>query len=76
MNCKIHNQPKTMVCAGCADTMCAMCAEYIDGNWFCQNCAIRERKIAAGMNLRDIMAVNLMEQNYSEETGDTDFAEV
>jgi hypothetical protein len=66
MNCKIHNQPLTMICARCADTMCPMCAEYIDGSWFCPKCAVRERRFAAGLDYHNIMAPSTHDFDFTE----------
>lgn len=75
MKCKIHHQPLTMNCARCADTMCPMCAEYIDGSWFCPKCAVRERRFAAGLDYHNIMAPKSGESARFEDTPDFDFSE-
>ena len=72
MNCKIHDQPLTMSCTRCADTMCPACAEYIDGNWFCPKCAVGERRFAAGLEYHNIMAPAGADYAYGEETFDSD----
>jgi hypothetical protein len=33
-----------------------MCAELIDGSWFCPDCAIDERRIIAGLSYRRFAA--------------------
>jgi hypothetical protein len=52
MKCTLHNQPCRIVCTRCADITCSMCAESIDGSWFCPDCAIDERRTAAGLSYR------------------------
>ena len=47
MKCRLHNQPHRTVCARCDDLICSMCAEAVDGSWFCPDCAVEERKAAA-----------------------------
>ena len=76
MKCKIHNQPKTLTCARCDDSVCPMCAEYIDGSWFCPHCAVKERRIAAGLDYRDIMAIGMVEPSPGDEATDFDVAEI
>ena len=61
MTCKVHSQPRSMVCSRCADNMCPMCAEYIDGSWFCPHCAAGERRIAAGIDYEDLIAIGIAE---------------
>ena len=75
MDCRIHDRSKEMVCSRCADTMCSLCAEFIDGNWFCPECAIDERRIAAGLNYRHLVAVSYGETAYGEEPAETGFGE-
>jgi hypothetical protein len=48
--------------------MCSMCAEYIGGSWFCPTCAIKERRIAAGLDF-DLMATGLADSGLAEEAG-------
>lgn len=61
-----------MICSRCADTMCPLCAEFIDGNWYCPECAIAERRIAAGLNYRDFILVRYGEPAYEDEaSGDS-----
>jgi hypothetical protein len=67
MECKIHTNAKEMVCSRCADMMCALCAEFIDGNWYCPDCAISERRIAAGLNYGRLVAAGYGEPPFSEE---------
>ena len=47
--------------------MCPMCAEYIDGSWFCPHCATKERRIAAGIDYQDLIAIGLEETVPDEE---------
>lgn len=74
MRCKIHDQPATMVCARCNDLMCPLCAEFINGAWFCPKCAVVERRFAAGLRYRDIMTPGrgdvLMDENLGEAEGE------
>lgn len=73
MKCHIHNQPFTMTCARCADTMCPKCAEYIDGSWYCPECAVKERRFAAGLNdYRDFILLGRGEYVGGEEASDID----
>jgi hypothetical protein len=74
MKCKLHDEPKEKTCARCSDAMCPRCAEYIDGSWFCPQCAIRERGIAAGMDYYALMATGTGEPVYAEEIGEPDLA--
>jgi hypothetical protein len=67
MTCKVHGQPKSMTCYRCTDNMCPMCAEYIDGSWFCPLCAAKERRIAAGIDYQDLIAIGLEETVPDEE---------
>lgn len=75
MNCRLHNQQMDMVCARCADNMCPMCAEYINGAWFCPQCAIKERGIAAGLDYYDMMAASTGGPIYRDEAADLDVTE-
>ena len=72
MRCKIHNKPATMVCARCGDSMCPLCAEFIDGAWFCPDCAIEERRFIAGLRYRDIMIPTNGEGFMEETSGEAD----
>lgn len=74
--CKVHGQPKSMTCSRCSDNMCPMCAEYIDGSWFCPHCATRERRIAAGIEYQDLVAIELDESMLLEETIEGEIAEL
>lgn len=56
MKCELHNQPRRMTCARCDDLMCSMCAEFIDGSWFCPECATEERRITSGLEYYRIAA--------------------
>ena len=56
MKCRLHNQPRRMVCARCDNSMCSMCAEVVDGAWFCPDCAVEERRIATGKVYRRFAA--------------------
>ena len=56
-----------MICSRCADIMCPLCAEFIDGNWYCPECAILERKIAAGLDYRTLLVVGSTEPAYGSE---------
>jgi Zn finger protein HypA/HybF involved in hydrogenase expression len=76
MVCKIHGQPRSMTCSRCADNMCPMCAEYIDGSWFCPNCAVRERRIAAGLDYQDLMSIGYGESGSGEETAEGEAGEL
>ncbi len=67
MTCKVHGQPKGMACSRCTDNMCPMCAEYIGGSWFCPHCATKERRIAAGIDYEDLIAIGLEETVPDEE---------
>ena len=69
MTCKLHNKPKETVCARCSDAVCPKCAEYIDGNWYCPQCAIRERGIAAGLDYFALAAVGTGEADYADDIG-------
>jgi hypothetical protein len=53
-----------------------MCAEYIDGSWFCPHCAVKERRIAAGLDYRGIMAIGMVEPSSGDEAGESDVAEL
>jgi hypothetical protein len=75
MVCKIHGQPKSMTCSRCGDTMCPMCAEYIDGTWFCSHCALKERRIAAGIEYQDLIAIGFGDPGSEEPTGEGDITE-
>jgi hypothetical protein len=55
--------------------MCSICAEYIDGNWFCPDCAILERKIAAGLDYRDFISVQYAEPTYREDATEKEIGE-
>ena len=68
MTCKLHNKSKEIVCTRCADLVCPECAEYIDGSWFCPQCAIRERGIAAGLDYFALVGVGAGESTYVDET--------
>ena len=76
MRCKLHNQPCRMVCTRCAEVMCSMCAELIDGSRFCPDCAIDERRIAAGLSYRRFAADIGHEQAYREGIHEYEVAEV
>jgi hypothetical protein len=75
MRCKIHDQPLTMTCEGCSDNMCPACAEYIDGRWFCPRCAVKERRIAAGLDYYDQMAIGFGDSGYESEAGSSGVAD-
>ena len=75
MICKVHGQPKSMTCSRCSDNMCPMCAEYIDGSWFCPRCATSERRLAAGIEYQDLLALGLGESAPGEEIIEGDIAE-
>ena len=75
MICKIHGQPKSMTCTRCSDAVCPMCAEYIDGSWFCPHCAPAERRIAAGSDYLNPMAVGLGDGLSAEESPQVDIPE-
>jgi hypothetical protein len=55
--------------------MCPMCAEYIGGSWFCPSCAASERRIAAGIEYQELLALSLGESAPGEETTEGDIAE-
>jgi hypothetical protein len=44
-----------------------MCAEYIDGSWFCPHCAAKEHRIAAGIDFQDLIAIGLEEALPADE---------
>jgi hypothetical protein len=44
-----------------------MCAEYIDSSWFCPTCAARQRRVAAGLDYQDLIAIGLGEALPDEE---------
>jgi hypothetical protein len=75
MDCKLHNKPKSMTCLRCSADMCPRCAEFIDGSWFCPECAVTERRIAAGLNYQDLLATGMGETPYVEDSGESDIAE-
>jgi hypothetical protein len=76
MNCKLHDKPKEIVCARCADAVCPKCAEYIDGSWFCPQCAIRERGIAAGLDYFALVGAGTGEPAYVDEVVEPDNGEL
>jgi hypothetical protein len=54
-----------------------MCAEYIDGSWYCPTCAIKERRFAAGLeDYREFMLMGPGEHFGGEESGDLDKGEL
>ena len=67
MTCKVHDQPRSMICSRCTDNMCPMCAEYIDGSWFCPGCAAKERRLVAGLDYQDLIAIGLADALPDEE---------
>ena len=75
MTCTVHGQPKSMTCSRCSDSVCPMCAEYIDGSWFCPHCATSERRISAGIDYQDLMAIASGESMSGEETIEGEIAE-
>ncbi len=75
MKCKLHNQPRRIICIRCADVICSMCAEYIEGSWFCPDCAVEERKIAAGLSYRQFAADIGHEPAYREDIHEYEIAE-
>ena len=76
MDCRIHDRAKGMICSRCADTMCPLCAEFINGSWYCPDCAITERRIAAGLDYRDFIAVNYGEPAYGDEASGNSLGEI
>jgi len=52
--------------------MCPLCAEFIDGAWFCPDCAIEERRFIAGLRYRDIMIPTNGEGFMEETSGEAD----
>jgi hypothetical protein len=52
-----------------------MCAEYIEGSWFCPDCAAEERKIAAGLSYRQFAADIGHEPAYREDIHEYEIAE-
>jgi len=76
MKCRLHNQPRRRVCARCADLICSMCAEYIEGSWFCPDCAAEERRIAAGQSYRRFAADIADQPDCHEEIPEFETAEV
>jgi hypothetical protein len=67
MTCKVHDQPQSMTCFQCARNMCPMCAEYIDGRWFCPRCAAGERSIAVGIGYEELLSVGAEDTTPEEE---------
>jgi hypothetical protein len=53
-----------------------MCAELIDGSWFCPDCAIDERKIIAGLSYRRFTANLEHESAYRKDISEYEVAEV
>jgi len=76
MKCRLHNQPRRRVCARCAEPVCSMCAELVEGSWFCPDCAAEERRIAAGQSYRRFTADIAHEPDSREEIHEYETTEV
>jgi len=76
MKCKLHNQPRRIACTRCAETICSMCAELIEGSWFCPDCAIEERRFAASLSYRQFTADIGHEPSCREDIHEFEIAEV
>jgi hypothetical protein len=53
-----------------------MCAEYVDGSWFCPHCAAKEHRITAGIEYQDLVAIRLEESMSLEEPIEGEMAEL